>query len=111
VADKLPHSAPRAPETPLGRTLRELQIRAPNDNEASALRRMVRENPLAVTYLLGEVCGVGRVAFAGEQTHATAFKAGSQAVGIVLAMITGVPVAHLPREQIDREREDGDGDH
>jgi hypothetical protein len=52
----------------------------------------------AVAYVMTELCGVGQVPFTGESSHATAFRAGSLAVGIAMAAIADVVIMRFPDE-------------
>lgn len=100
----------KQPEGPGDPLLHMLGARRPTRDEIAALRRMVRQNMLAANYLLGELCSVGKVGFCGENTHATSFRSGSQGVGIMLAMIAGVPVMQISREELEAERAEMDGE-
>jgi hypothetical protein len=80
-------------KTPLGRTLATMGCEPPTKDEIAAIRAMLRgtasegQSRRGLAYVMRELCGVGRVPFAGEATHGTAFRNGSLAVGIALAQI------------------------
>ncbi len=81
------------PVTALDATLKAMGARAPSVDEVTAIRALTRGNAdpgqqrRAVTYIMSQLCGVGRVSFAGEGTNTTAFKLGAQAVAVAIAQI------------------------
>jgi hypothetical protein len=58
----------------------------------------------AVAYIMAELCGVGSVPFTGESSHATAFRAGSLAVGIAMGAIADVVIMSFPKMEEGSER-------
>lgn len=93
----------------LGQQLRVMGARRPTPDEFAAIRALMRghasdgQQKLAMRYVMAELCGVGRVPFAGEATQGTAFRAGSLAVGIAMAQIADVVIMHFPA-QAEAER-------
>lgn len=105
-----PSTLPRTPErgpkgpSPLQTTLTILGARAPSRDEIAALRALMRgtaergQQRRAITYLMEQLCGVGRVTFAGEASHSSAFRAGAQGVGVALAQIADATLLRFPAE-------------
>jgi len=103
----MPESTPvRRPKPPrksrLEAQLELMDARAPTREEVAAIRAMCRGTALpgqqraATAYLLAELCGVGRVVFTKEQSYGTAFRAGSQAVGLAIAAIADAVLMRFP---------------
>jgi hypothetical protein len=109
-----PREAPRARRKPPGERLDPLAkqllvmgARRPTADEFAAVRALMRgrasagQQRTAVSYLMAELCGVGEVPFTGESSHATAFRAGSLAVGIAMAAIADVVIMRFPDEIVE----------
>lgn len=103
-----PETLPRTREkkralTPIEQTLSALGARPPSADEVAAMRALTRgtadsgQQRRAMNYILVELCGVGRVTFAGEATHAAAFRSGSQGVGVAVAQIADAVVMTFPK--------------
>ena len=95
MAERVRRSPPVKRVTPLEDACRQLGARPPTEHETQALKRLFRLEPLAWSYLLGELCGAGKVPFdvsKSEATHAAAFRSGSLAVAIATLMIVEAPV-------------------
>jgi hypothetical protein len=81
--------------------------RAPTIDDIAAIRAITRGNAdrgqqkRAMAYILQQLCGVGRVSFAGEGTNTTAFRLGAQAVGVAIAQIGDAVVMRFPEEMTD----------
>lgn len=97
-------SKPKPPPTPLHHTLGTMGARMPSADEVIAIRAMMRghaepgQQRKAMTYMLVELCGVGRVPFAGEHTEGTAFRCGSMAVGIAMSQIADAVLLRFPED-------------
>jgi hypothetical protein len=103
----------RAPAKPMDRLtaqLRAMGARMPSTDETAALRALMRgtasegQQRAAVAYIMAELCGVGSVPFTGESSHATAFRAGSLAVGIAMGAIADVVIMSFPKMEEGSER-------
>lgn len=91
----------------LTQQLRLMGARAPAVDERAAIKALMRgratdgQQRRAVAYLMAELCGLGTVPFTGEASHATAFRAGSLAVGIAMAAIADVVVMNFPAGDVE----------
>lgn len=96
--------APAPPESALMRTLKVMGARMPTVDEVSAIRALMRGNASAgqqrraMTYMMVELCGVGSIPFAGENTHGASFRAGSMATGVAMAQIADAVLMRFPDE-------------
>lgn len=62
------------------------------------------QQKLALAYILGELCGLGRAPFIAGNEHWSAFRTGSQAVGQAICAIGGANIATFAR-RVDDEVE------
>lgn len=82
---------------------------SPTVDDVAAIRALVRgaaspgQQRRGMAYIMGQLCGVARVSFAGEGGHTTAFRLGAQAVGVAIAQIGDAVVLSFP---IDEESTD-----
>lgn len=99
-----PIRKPRPQVSRLDVQLKLMGARAPSVDERAALRAWMRgtaspgQQRAAAAYVLTELCGVGSVAFVGGHADATAFRAGSQAVGLAIGAIADAVVMRFPVE-------------
>lgn len=106
VDNSRPH---RSAPTQIDKALAFLGARSPTEDQAVAIKALCRgtatagQQRRAMAYILSELCGVGRVYFAGEQTHSSSFRAGSQGVGITIAMIGDAVIMRFPSESEAQE--------
>lgn len=102
--------------TRLDLQLRAMGARRPRDDEAKALRAVMRGNAsagqqrLAMIYVMAELCGVGSVPFVAGAADVSAFRAGSHAVGIAMAAIAEAVLMRFPGEGEGERIRDGDRD-
>lgn len=93
------------PPSAVERSLKALGARMPSTDEAAAIRALARGNAdsvqqmRAITYMLSELCGVGRITFSGEATHTSAFRNGATAVALAFAQIGGAVLMRFPRAE------------
>jgi hypothetical protein len=99
------------PPSGLDATLKAMGARPPTIDELAAIRALTRahadagQQRRAVTYLMQQLCGVGRVTFCGENANTASFRLGSQAVGVALAQIGDAVYLSFPthEEQTNEE--------
>jgi len=114
MAERPTRRPPPPPETALFRTLKVMGARLPSVDEVAAIRALMRghaeagQQRRAVLYLMSELCGVGSIPFAGENTHGASFRAGSMAVGVAMAQIADAVLMRFPEHS---ERVHGDGEN
>lgn len=95
---------PKPPVSELQRSLTVLGAALPKVDQIAAVRAVARgtatpgQQRMAMTYLLGELCGIGKVTFAGEHTHGGAFRSGAQGVGIAFSQIADAVLFSFPGE-------------
>jgi hypothetical protein len=86
--------------------------RVPTVDEVAAIRALMRGNAspgqqrLAMTYMMVELCGVGSIPFAGENTHGASFRAGSMAAGVAMAQIADAVLMRFPEHSAPIHGED-----
>lgn len=101
------------PPSSLDQTLKAMGARAPDVDELAAIRALMRGNASkgqqlkAMAYIMSEVCGAGRVAFCGENSHTAAFRSGSQAVASTVAQLADAVFLTFPSDQ----KENSDDEH
>lgn len=84
-----------------------LGAREPSKAEASAIRAVglgsahEGQQKLAMSYILAELCGIGRTPFIPEADQWSAFRTGSQAIGQAICQIGGASVAVFKRVSED----------
>jgi len=100
----LPQRSKPRPRNPWDQTIAILGARAPSNDEVTALRALTRgtatpaQQRRAMTYVLVELCGVGRATFAGEKTHSAAFRSGAQGVGLAVVQIADAVLFRFPTD-------------
>lgn len=96
-------------QSALDGTLKFLGANAPARDDIAAIRALTRGNATpgqqrrAMTYILGELCQLGSVTFAGENTHGASFRAGAQGVGHAIAQIGGAVLMRFPADAEEPE--------
>lgn len=104
MPEHTPIRKPRPQVTRLDAQLKLMGARAPTNDERVAIRAWMRgvaspgQQRAAAAYVLSELCGVGSVVFVGGHSDATAFRAGSQAVGLAIGAIADAVVMRFPVE-------------
>lgn len=102
MAEPRTRKAPEQPASPLTRSLVVMGSRHPTIDEITAIRALMRgfadagQQRKAMAYMLVELCHVGSVPFAGENTHGASFRAGSMGVGVTLAQIADAVLMTFP---------------
>lgn len=103
MSERPARKPPAQPASPLDATLATLGARRPSVDEVAAIRALMRghadpiQQQRAMTYFMVEICHVGAAPFSGENTHGSAFRAGSLAAGIALAQIADAVLMSFPR--------------
>lgn len=99
----------REPITPIQKTLIALDAPAPGPDEVAAIRAIVRghaspgQQRVAMAYIVGGLCGAGRVAYGGEKGI---FLNGARAISVAIGQIADAVYLRFPNYDAPPENPD-----